>query len=200
MSYDFENIKVLIVEDNQPMLELAKSILLTFGVGNVQTAKDGESGFRLFCSFAPDLVIADWMMKPMDGISLTRRIRNDPSSPNQFVPVILMTGFSEKRRVFQARDAGVTEFLVKPFNARDLYRRISQVIERPRQFVRSEDFFGPDRRRVKAEAYTGPQKRETDGKKKSDHSIDTPPRLDYSELPTRSHADTIQGKSEKKDL
>lgn len=162
MSYQFENIKVLIVEDNQPMLELAKAILNTFGIANVISAKNGEDGFKKYCDYNPDLVIADWMMKPMDGISLTRRIRNDPSSPNQFVPVILMTGFSEKRRVIQARDAGVTEFLVKPFNARDLYRRISQVIERPRQFIRSEDFFGPDRRRKSTTEYTGTQKRETD--------------------------------------
>ncbi|MFN3701310.1 MAG: response regulator [Alphaproteobacteria bacterium] len=162
MAYQFQNVKVLIVEDNQPMLELAKSILLTFGIQNVYTARNGEEGFRLFCDTNPDLVVADWMMKPMDGISLTRRIRNDPKSPNQYVPIILMTGFSEKRRVIQARDAGVTEFLVKPFNARDLYRRISQVIERPRQFVRSEDFFGPDRRRKTAVEYTGPSRREGD--------------------------------------
>ncbi len=70
-----------------------------------------------------------------------------------------MTGFSERRRVFQARDSGVTEFLVKPFNARDLYRRISQIIERPRQFVRSEDFFGPDRRRKSLEEYQGAERR-----------------------------------------
>src|SRR5690606_14043240 len=99
-----------------------------------------------FCEINPDIVIADWMMKPMDGISFARMVRNDPRSPNAYVPIILMTGFSERRRVLQARDAGVTEFLVKPFNARDLYKRIAQVIERPRQFVRSEDFFGPDRR------------------------------------------------------
>lgn len=199
MSYQFENIKVLIVEDNLPMLELAKSILLTFGVGDVQTAKDGEAGFRTFCTFVPDLVIADWMMKPMDGISLTRRIRNDPSSPNQFVPVILMTGFSEKRRVFQARDAGVTEFLVKPFNARDLYRRITQVIEKPRQFIRSEDFFGPDRRRKRVDEYEGPKRRDTDSRAGSMQvSIDTPPRMDFSELPTKSHSETIQGLTEKK--
>jgi DNA-binding response OmpR family regulator len=102
------------------------------------------------------------MMKPMDGISFTRKIRNDPRSPNSYVPVILMTGFSEKRRVLQARDAGVTEFLVKPFNARDLYKRIAQVIERPRQFVRSDDFFGPDRRRTTEAAHDAPRRRESD--------------------------------------
>ncbi len=179
MSYQLETIKVLIVEDNQPMLDLAKSILATFGVGIVYTAKNGEDGFKKYCEIHPDLVIADWMMKPMDGISLTRRIRNDPASPNQFVPVILMTGFSEKRRVIQARDAGVTEFLVKPFNARDLYRRISQVIERPRQFVRSEDFFGPDRRRKTEEEFRGVQKRDTDSMRPDPG----PPRIDFTDAP-----------------
>jgi two-component system, chemotaxis family, chemotaxis protein CheY len=105
MSYHFENISVLIVEDNQPMLELAKSIMMTFGVENIETARNGEDGFKLFCKQKPDIVIADWMMKPMDGISLTRRIRNDPASVNPFTPVILMTGFSEKRRVMQALTA-----------------------------------------------------------------------------------------------
>jgi len=162
MAYQFKTISILIVEDNIPMMELTKSILETFGIENVDSAKDGEEGFTKFCKHNYDLVIADWMMKPMDGISLTRRIRNDQLSPNQFVPVILVTGFSEKRRVIQARDAGVTEFLVKPFNARDLYRRIAQIIERPRQFVRSEDFFGPDRRRKRKTAYTGPMRREND--------------------------------------
>jgi DNA-binding response OmpR family regulator len=162
MSYKFENTSVLVVEDNQPMLELTKSLLATFGVGRVYTGRNGEEGFRAFRAENPDIVIADWMMKPMDGISLTRRIRNDPLSPNKFVPVILMTGFSERRRVVQARDAGVTEFLVKPFNARDLYRRISQIIERPRQFVKSEDFFGPDRRRKEDAEYNGPKRRDED--------------------------------------
>jgi DNA-binding response OmpR family regulator len=101
-------------------------------------------------------------MRPVDGISLARMIRNDPKSPNPYIPIILMTGFSEKRRVIQARDAGVTEFLVKPFTARDLFRRITQIIERPRQFVKSEDFFGPDRRRKTSVEYNGPLRRELD--------------------------------------
>lgn len=162
MSYQMHKISVLVVEDNLPMLEITKSLLLTFGVGHVITAQNGEIGFKRYLELNPDIVIADWMMKPVDGISLTRVIRNDPKSPNPYVPVILMTGFSEKRRVFQARDAGVTEFLVKPFNARDLYKRLVQVIERPRQFVKADDFFGPDRRRRSHGPYDGPMRREND--------------------------------------
>lgn len=163
MTYAFDRVRILVVEDNNPMLEICKTLLMTFGVGEVIVAKNGNDGFRLFCKENPDIVIADWMMHPTDGISLTRRIRSDFQSPNHYVPVILMTGFSEKKRVVQARDAGVTEFLVKPFTARDLYKRIAQIIERPRQFVRSEDFFGPDRRRKASEGFNGPYKRESDG-------------------------------------
>ena len=165
MTYQLHRITILVVEDSPPMLDIVKSLLLTFGVGHVITAPDGEIGYKRFVEYNPDIVIADWMMKPMDGIAFTRKIRNDPRSPNAYVPVILMTGFSERRRVLQARDAGVTEFLVKPFNARDLYKRIAQVIERPRQFVRSGDFFGPDRRRSREMGisnYAGPFRREGD--------------------------------------
>lgn len=179
MTYQFHGINILLVEDNQPMVDITKSILLTFGVGKVIVARNGEDGFREFCHYNPDLVIADWMMVPMDGIGLTRLIRTDKRSPNQFCPVILMTGFSERRRVIQARDAGVTEFLVKPFNARDLYRRIAQVVEKPRQFVKADTFFGPDRRRKNTEGYNGPMRRESDisgGRENYEIDIDLLPR------------------------
>lgn len=142
------------------MLELLKSLLQIYGFVNIQSARNGAEGFDIFCRDAPDLVITDWMMKPMDGITLTQKLRTDPRSPNPFVPVVLMTGFGERRRVIEARDAGVTEFLVKPFNARDLYRRIAQIIERPRLFVRSEGYFGPDRRRKAEQNYQGTKRRE----------------------------------------
>lgn len=145
------------------MLDLVRSILETFGTGRVITAQNGEEAFQKYLDYNPDLIIADWMMKPMDGISLTRKIRQSEHSPNRFVPVLLMTGFSEKRRVEEARDAGVTEFLGKPFNTRDLYSRLAQIIENPRKFVRTESFFGPDRRRRKKEkTYAGPMRRESD--------------------------------------
>ncbi len=162
MSYNFNHLRILVIEDNQPMLEICKTLLLTFGVGEVITARNGEEGFKVFCRENPDIVVSDWMMEPTDGISMSRRIRNDATSPNRYVPIILITGFSEKKRVVQARDAGVTEFLVKPFTARDFYKRIAQIIERPRQFVKSEDFFGPDRRRKATTEFKGVAKRGTD--------------------------------------
>lgn len=144
---NLHKISVLIVEDNLPMLELAKSIFLSFGVGEVITAQDGEEGFRLFCKFSPDIVVVDWKMAPVNGIELAKKIRRDIKSPNMEVPIILITAHSDRERAMEARDAGVTDFLVKPFNARDLCRRVAKVLEDHPEFVRAEDYFGPDRRR-----------------------------------------------------
>ena len=162
MAYNLKDVKILLVEDNVQMLQLLKTVLQSFGIGTVVTALNGEEGFEQFCLTNPDVVITDWLMTPCDGISLTQKIRNEVRSPNQFVPVILMTGFSQERRVINARDIGITEFLVKPFNARDLYKRLFQIIEKPRQFVRCEDFFGPDRRRRSDDDFGRRKKRGND--------------------------------------
>jgi two-component system chemotaxis response regulator CheY len=86
-------------------------------------------------------------MEPLDGIDFTRMVRTAPDSPNPFVPIIMLTAQSSMERVTQARDSGVNEFLAKPVTAKGLYSRIATVIERPRQFVRASEYFGPGRRR-----------------------------------------------------
>ena len=162
MAFRFEKLSVLIVEDTIPMLKLVSSVLDTLGVGNVYTAANGEEGYTLFQAECPDIVITDWHMQPMSGIELVKKIRLDPKSPNRTVPIVMMTGFSAMPRVAQARDTGVTEFLVKPFSANDLARRIAYVINKPRDFIETPDYFGPDRRRRKLEDYKGPFKRNSD--------------------------------------
>jgi DNA-binding response OmpR family regulator len=71
----------------------------------------------------------------------------------------MITGHTERYRVEAARDAGVTEFLAKPIAAHNLFARITEILERPRAFVRCESYFGPDRRRHEIENYTGPWRR-----------------------------------------
>lgn len=162
MTYKFENASILVVDDMQPMLTLVSSILKILGFENVILSHDAQEAFDKFCQYNPDIVLTDWHMEPFDGIELTEKIRTDPKSPNRFVPIIMMTGYSHKIRVEQARDRGVTEFLVKPFRAKDLYTRIEQLIEKPRKFVDAEEFFGPDRRRRRGKDYDGPFRRDAD--------------------------------------
>lgn len=158
MAYQFAKLTVLIVESNHAMFDLTKSVLSSFGVGQIISAYTAESGFREFCQTQPDLVLVDWLIDEPGGLDLTRQIRSSPDSPNPYVPIIMMTGYSQKRRVLMARDSGVSEFVVKPYTAATLYKKIETIIEQPRQFVKSPDFFGPDRRR-KSQDFTGEDRR-----------------------------------------
>ena len=162
MGFKFERLSILIVEDTAPMRKLVTSVLETLGVGRILTAIDGEDGFSKFCHEKPDIVIADWHMLPMSGIELVDKIRKDKLSPNKMTPIIMMTGYSALPRVSEARDTGATEFLVKPFSANDLARRIAYVINKPRDFIETSDYFGPDRRRRIIDNYKGPKRRNID--------------------------------------
>ncbi len=162
MSYNFEDIKVLVVDDMKSMLELTGAILKTLGFKEVHTTHRSDEAYNLVCSTNPDIIVTDWLMEPIDGLELVRKIRNSKKVPNPYVPVIMMSGFSAQARVERSRDIGVTEFLVKPFTAKDLYTRIAHVIEKPRQFVEADGFFGPDRRRKKSNNYQGPRRRNDD--------------------------------------
>ena len=99
----------------------------------------------------------------MGGLSFTRKMRSAPGIPNPFVPIVVMTGHSEERHILQARDTGVTEFLVKPMTVRSVYSRLCSIVERPRDFVNASGDFGPDRRRRDDPSYHGPKRREADG-------------------------------------
>ena len=103
-------------------------------------------------------------MKPMDGLAFTREIRTAQNSPNPFIPIVMMSGHTEKHRVQAARDAGITEFLAKPITAQSLFARIAEIVDRPRPFVRCPGYFGPDRRRKAIEDYAGPFRRHDDFK------------------------------------
>ena len=84
--------------------------------------------------------------------------RTGGDSPNPFVPIVMLTGHTELVKVIEARDSGVHEFLAKPISARSLYARIRIIIEKPREFIKTKSYFGPDRRRNDAE-YKGSVRR-----------------------------------------
>lgn len=162
MAIDFNKLRVLIIEDTLPMAKLMSSVLTSLGATDITLQPNGETGFEAFCRTNPDIVIADWEMSPMNGIALTRLIRTDTRSPNRMVPIILVTGYSALIRVAEARDSGVTEFLVKPFSASDISKRIAHVINKPRDFIDTADYFGPDRRRRTLPNFKGPFRRADD--------------------------------------
>ncbi len=162
MGTAFEHLKALVVEDNSHMRGILRALLADLGINEVFEAADGGRAFALLPLAKPDFVVTDLAMAPVDGIAFTRELRNSPESPNPFLPVIMVSGHTERARIIAARDAGVTEFIAKPITARNLFLRISLVIDRPRPFVRAPSYFGPDRRRQNDAFHVGPWRRQED--------------------------------------
>jgi two-component system, chemotaxis family, chemotaxis protein CheY len=156
---DFNRLRFLVIEDNAHMRRILRTLLHGFGSREVYEAEDGAAGLESFVHHTPDIVITDWAMPIFDGLELAQMIRQPGANPNPYVPIIMLTGHSEKMRVIAARDAGITEFLAKPISAKALYQRILNIVINPRPFIKSKTYFGPDRRRNVMSNYTGPERR-----------------------------------------
>ena len=145
--FDFSQLGVMIVDDNRHMRALLCSIMHALGISRVKEVSDGETALKVVEEFKPELVITDWHMEPMNGIELVRRLRKSGDEATRYIPIIMLTGHSELARVQEARDSGIHEFLAKPISAKSLFTRIAAIIENPRPFIKTDAYFGPDRRR-----------------------------------------------------
>ncbi|MEO0391780.1 MAG: response regulator [Pseudomonadota bacterium] len=148
----------MLVEDSAFMRELMVALLENLDIGEVITTTNGEdaisellnstnNGADDFSTF--DVVISDWAMKPMSGLDLLKWVRSNDHDALKFMPFVMLTAYSTMDWVTTARDWGATEFLSKPVSAQAVAKRLLTVIERPRPFIRTADYFGPDRRRQK---------------------------------------------------
>ena len=172
MFLNLKSIHVLVVEDIAPMRELISEMLSAMGIGTVSVACDGREGLSMYRGLKPDIIITDWEMPDMNGLELIKHVRRDPKSPKRHIPIIMLTGFSSKDRISQARNDGVTEFMVKPFSAEDLAKRIQYVIRNPRDFIVVPNFVGPDRRRKEDESNDNQvRQKDTDKKLKADTTL-----------------------------
>lgn len=165
MSYNLENLRILVVDDNTHVRTLVRTILHALGIRDVDVASDGMAGFEAFIRLEYDVVITDLEMKPLSGIEFTDLVRTSRKSPNPYVPIIMVTAFTDRERVEKARDHGVTEFLAKPFTVDSLLSRLTAIIEKPRPFVRTANYFGPDRRRHNDAKYSGKERRKSEAEK-----------------------------------
>lgn len=141
------SIGVLVVDDDYNIAQLVKSVLNQLGFGHIYVTYNGQQAISLLRHKTVDLVITDWQMDTMNGVDLVRAIRQMPGAGLRFVPVIMLTGQAERRDVEIARDVGVNEFVVKPFTAKTLCDKIRQIVEKPKRFIVTPTYCGPDRRR-----------------------------------------------------
>ena len=158
MTASLEKIRFLVVDDNIHALNIVRMLLRGLDVMHVFDARTPEQAFEHLRNDEIDIVILDYMLRGADGLEFLRRLRTDPKSPAPYVPVIMLTAYTERRRVEAARDAGVNAFCSKPVTAAELLRKVALVIDQPRPFVRSGDYAGPDRRR-RDDLPKGPERR-----------------------------------------
>ncbi len=137
----------MVLDDNHHMINLVKTILHGFGIKDVLEAHDAVEAFEILRNSPVDFIIVDYAMAPLNGIEFVNLVRTADDSPAPFVPIIMLTAYSERSKVEAARDAGVNEFCAKPVTATEIYRKVAAIINRPRSFVRARNYFGPDRRR-----------------------------------------------------
>jgi len=156
------DIHVLVVDDNKQMRLLLRCMIRAGGITRVSEAETAAEAFELMAAAPVDLALVDWKMQPIDGIAFTRMARNNPDAPNPYLPILMVTAHTEASRVAAARDAGVTGFVKKPVSSRLLFERISNALTDVRMFVRSSDYFGPDRRHDQHPEYAGPFRRAGD--------------------------------------
>lgn len=147
MSY--ASLHVLIVDDHAFTRLLIREVLqnLGFKLDNIHEAEDGEAGLRAVAERKIDLIFCDWQMDPMDGLSFMRALRDPKSNANPYLPVIFCTAFAERDVIESARDCGVTEIMTKPITTKAIEARVESVFKNPRDFVKADGYFGPDRRR-----------------------------------------------------
>ncbi|MFC3231568.1 response regulator [Marinibaculum pumilum] len=160
---DLSQVSVLVVDDNLQMRAVVRAILRGLSVGQVLEAETVEQAFDQVRRHNVDVIFCDWVLNPGSGIDFVLRLRRDPRSPNPYLPVIMMSAHAERSRIERARDAGVTEFLVKPITINAVLAKFVEIIERPRPFIRCNGYFGPDRRRRNDPRYAGPERRQPDG-------------------------------------
>lgn len=155
-------IKVLIVDDNHHMRLLLKELLRSANIQDIEEASEPIEALELLKTKYVDIILVDHNMPTIDGTEFVKIIRNSSDSNNKFVPIIMVTGYSELSKVMAARDAGVNEFLVKPINAKSLMARIQAVIDKPKPFIKANTYFGPDRRRRNSENFAEHRRRKDD--------------------------------------
>ncbi len=161
--------RVLIVDTQSQSARLLGDLLRADLACEVFNASSIDNAYAIAGSHDPHLVFVEHPSAGIDGYALTRKIRRS-ELPCRMVPVIMVTAEATAAAILTARDAGLHEFLRKPYTAGDLQRRLEAVTLKPRDWVEAVQYIGPDRRRFNSADYSGPRKRRNDADRGSDAS------------------------------
>jgi two-component system chemotaxis response regulator CheY len=138
---------ILIVDPQPNMSSLVATMLLSLGKRDIRETSEAQQALTEIARRQFDIIIIDDAITGPDAVELVRRLRTSPDGLNRETPVIMMAAAPDATRITAARDAGVTEFLRKPFAANHLAMRLESIAAKPRGFIEATNYAGPDRRR-----------------------------------------------------
>lgn len=153
--------RVMVVDPNPATARLLAEHLRPLGGVQIFAAPTAEKGYAMARATDPQLIFVEHAQNGVDGLAFTRKIRRSDLACRE-APVIMCTAEATAEAIFGARDAGVHEFMRKPFNLGDLERRLEAVALKPRDWIEAVAYVGPDRRRFNSADYKGPRKRKAD--------------------------------------
>ncbi len=130
--HDLSTLRVVVVDDSVHMGKLLQLMLSAFDIRCAQAFTDGVAAMRAIQADPPDLLLCDWEMHPIDGLTLVRRIRGSESDLLAGIPIVMLTGNTDAAKIRAARAAGVTHVVVKPVTPQALFDRIAWAVANPR--------------------------------------------------------------------
>jgi DNA-binding response OmpR family regulator len=150
--------RVLILDPVPTSGKMMSEFLRDFGSRQITLVHKTTGGLGVVGNVDPQLIITEYRGPDFDGVAFVRELRRSRLS-QRTVPVILYTAEATVESIKGARDAGAHEFLRKPYAMKDLFRRVENVMLKPRDWIEAQMYVGPDRRRFNSEAYAGTRKR-----------------------------------------
>jgi CheY-like chemotaxis protein len=163
MSADLKTLHALVVDRDRNLREIIRDVLHDFGLSraHVHQAANGKEALEFLEIRSVDFIITGWRMSPVDGLAMTRKLRDPETTPAPGIPVIFCCSTLNKTVLGQARSAGVNEVILKPISTQAIKSRVTAVLERPRPIITLTTYIGPDRRRERG-PWDGKERRSED--------------------------------------
>ena len=129
LKLDLSQLSILVIDDSRFMRKLTCEILHSFGVGKVRAAESSSEALKMLNASAPDIIICDWQMYPMDGLTLLKTLRQDKQSHLARIPFLMVTGHRSDEHVNAALGEGADSYVVKPYSISTLMAHLVKLIK-----------------------------------------------------------------------
>ena len=142
-TFDISGCKIVILEDSPFMAGLLANLLQSFDALNLKITDNLTEFQDMLVNFGPDLILSDWELKGFGGADIVQLVRENNNIGNRCTPIIVITGYTERERITKMLALGVDDVIVKPISGEQLFGRICNLIQNPKEYVEGPKYLGP---------------------------------------------------------